>query len=109
MHKLVCVAGVTLEGPGSHGREDMSMGVPCGLPCHPSAITAGKHRRWEGGKEVKREGERKFSLVSWNRTNRLVWEPRGASGASRAALRVTGLSSLRVDKTVLTDESALID
>lgn len=51
MHILACVAGVTLEGPGC-------LGVPCGPPLHPSAITVGKHRRWEGGKEVKREGGR---------------------------------------------------
>lgn len=62
MHRLAHVAGVTLEEPGSHGGEDMSTGVPCGLLCHPSAIAAGKHRRWEGSKEVKRDGEKEALL-----------------------------------------------
>lgn len=48
VHILDCVAGVTLEGPGR-------LGVPCGPPLHPSAITAGKHRRWEGGREGGKE------------------------------------------------------
>lgn len=56
---LAWVSGVTLEGPGSCGGEDIPMGEFCGSSLCPSARTAAERREQSGveggGKEMKKK------------------------------------------------------